>query len=43
MVTHLTETIKTHSYELLGRQEVKLIVDNAREKYSAVVEELFQI
>ena len=40
MVTHLTETIKAHSYELLGRQEVKLIVDNTREKYSAVVEEL---
>lgn len=40
MVTHLTETIKNHSYELLGRQEVKLIVDNAKEKYSAVVEEL---
>ncbi len=40
MVTHLTETIKTHSYELLGRQEVKLIVDNAKEKYSAVVDEL---
>lgn len=40
MVTHLTETIKLHSYELLGRQEVKLIVDNAREKYSAVVDEL---
>ena len=40
MVTHLTETIKEHSYELLGRQEVKLIVDNTREKYSAVVEEL---
>ncbi len=40
MVTHLTETIKSYSYELLGRQEVKLIVDNAREKYSAVVEEL---
>lgn len=40
MVTHLTETIKSHSYELLGRQEVKLIVDNTREKYSAVVEEL---
>ena len=40
MVTHLTETIKAHSYELLGRQEVKLIVDNVREKYSAVVEEL---
>ncbi|WP_396136386.1 flagellar biosynthesis protein FlhA [Clostridium sp. SHJSY1] len=40
MVTHLTETIKAHSYELLGRQEVKLIVDNCREKYGAVVEEL---
>lgn len=40
MVTHLTETIKSHSYELLGRQEVKLVVDNTREKYSAVVDEL---
>ena len=40
MVTHLTETIKAHSYELLGRQEVKNIVDNMREKYSAVVDEL---
>ena len=40
MVTHLTETIKAHSYELLGRQEVKLLVDNIKEKYSAVVEEL---
>ena len=40
MVTHLTETIKSHSYELLGRQEVKLIVENAKEKYSAVVDEL---
>lgn len=40
MVTHLTETIKSHSYELLGRQEVKLLVDNIKEKYGAVVEEL---
>lgn len=40
MVTHLTETIKEHSYELLGRQEVKLIVDSTKEKYSAVVDEL---
>lgn len=40
MVTHLTETIKSHSYELLGRQEVKLIIDAVKEKYSAVVEEL---
>lgn len=40
MVTHLTETIKAHGYELLGRQEVKMIVDNTRERYSAVVDEL---
>lgn len=40
MVTHLTETIKAHSYELLGRQEVKNIIDNMKEKYSAVVDEL---
>lgn len=40
MITHLTETVKAHSYELLGRQEVKDIVDSMKEKYSAVVEEL---
>jgi flagellar biosynthesis protein FlhA len=40
MVTHLTETIKSHSYELLGRQEVKMIIDSVKEKYSTVVEEL---
>ncbi|WP_426349150.1 flagellar biosynthesis protein FlhA [Alloiococcus sp. CFN-8] len=40
MVTHLTEAIKSHSYELLGRQETKLIIDTVKEKYSAVVEEL---
>ncbi|MEW8955131.1 flagellar biosynthesis protein FlhA [Clostridium sp.] len=40
MVTHLTETIKLHCYELLGRQEVKVIIDSLKEKYSAVVEEL---
>lgn len=40
MVTHLTETIKVHAYELLGRQETKMIIDNMKEKYSAVVEEL---
>ncbi len=40
MVTHLTETIKNHSFELIGRQEVKAIVDSMKEKYNAVVEEL---
>lgn len=40
MVTHLTETIKSHCHELLGRQETKLILDAVKEKYSTVVEEL---
>lgn len=40
LITHLTETIKNHSHELVGRQEVKLIIDSLKEKYSAVVEEL---
>ncbi|MCY6370375.1 flagellar biosynthesis protein FlhA [Clostridium ganghwense] len=40
MVTHLTETIKSHCHELLGRQETKMIIDTVKEKYSTVVEEL---
>lgn len=40
MVTHLTETIKGHAYELLGRQEVKELIDSLKDKYSAVIEEL---
>ncbi len=40
LVTHLTEIIKQHAYELLGRQEVKMLIDNLKENYSAVVEEL---
>ncbi len=40
LVTHLLETIKVKSHELIGRQEVKTIIDVTREKYSAVVDEL---
>ncbi len=40
MATHLTEVIKKHAYELLGRQEVKELVDGLKDKYSAVVNEL---
>lgn len=40
LVTHLLEIIKSKSHELIGRQEVKLIIDSAKERYSAVVEEL---
>ncbi len=40
LATHLTEIIKSHAHELLGRQEVKALIDNIKEDYSAVVEEL---
>jgi flagellar biosynthesis protein FlhA len=40
VATHLTETIKKHAHELLGRQETKALVDNLRENYPALVDEL---
>jgi len=38
--THLTEVIKRHAHELIGRQEVKSLVENMRETSPAVIEEL---
>jgi flagellar biosynthesis protein FlhA len=40
MATHLTEIIKSHAYELLGREEVKKLIDNVKEENEAVVDEL---
>jgi len=40
LVTHLTEIIKRHAHELLGRQEVKELLDVVKEKTPVVVEEL---
>ena len=40
VATHLTEVIKKHSYELLGRQETKMLIDNVKETNPALVEEL---
>ncbi len=40
IVTHLTEFIKRNSYELMGRQELKELVDVIKEKNPAVIEEL---
>ena len=40
IATHLTEIIKKHSYEMLGRQEVKKILDTLKNDYSAVVDEV---
>ncbi len=40
IATHLTEVIKEKAYELIGRQDVKMLVDNVKEEYPAVVEEV---
>ncbi|MGW7160326.1 flagellar biosynthesis protein FlhA [Paenibacillus taichungensis] len=40
VATHLTELIKKHAHELLGRQETKALVDNLRKNYAALVDEL---
>lgn len=40
LVTHLTEMIRRHAHELLGRQEVKELLDVVKEKNPVVVEEL---
>lgn len=38
--THLTEIIKRHSHELLGRQEVKMLIDNLKESNQTLVDEI---
>lgn len=40
VATHLTEVIKRHAHELVGRQETKALVENIREAYPALVDEL---
>ncbi|MGG1551155.1 MULTISPECIES: flagellar biosynthesis protein FlhA [Paenibacillus] len=40
VATHLTEIIKKHAHELLGRQETKALIDNVRETYPALVDDL---
>ena len=40
IATHLTEIIKKHAHELLGRQEVQTLIDNVRTTNPAIVDEL---
>ncbi|CAM2893801.1 flagellar biosynthesis protein FlhA [Paenibacillus sediminis] len=40
VATHLTEIIKKHAHELLGRQETRALVDNLKENYPVLVDEL---
>lgn len=40
IATHLTEIIRKYANELMGRQEVQTIIDNIRQNYPAIVDEL---
>lgn len=41
MLTHLSETIRRHAYELLGRQEVMQLLENVKKHSAELVDELF--
>ncbi|SER06786.1 flagellar biosynthesis protein FlhA [Gracilibacillus ureilyticus] len=38
--THVTEVIKRHSHQLLGRQETQQLIDHLKESYPILVEEV---
>lgn len=40
VATHLTEVIKSHAFEILGRQDVQHLLDNIKKTHPAVVDEL---
>ncbi|CQR71502.1 Flagellar biosynthesis protein FlhA [Sporomusa ovata DSM 2662] len=40
LATHLTEIIRSHAAEILGRQEVQTLVESVKQNNAAVVEEL---
>ena len=40
MATHISEVIKKHAHELLGRQEAQTLIDNLGKSYPKLVEEL---
>ena len=43
LATHLTEVIKSHAAELLGRQEVQMLLDNLKERNAVLVSELLEV
>ena len=40
MATHISEIIKQHAHELLGRQETQNLIDNLEKTYPKLIEEL---
>lgn len=41
MLTHMSETIRQHAYELLNRSEVVKLIDNIKEKSPELINEVF--
>lgn len=41
LATHLTETIKKHSPEILSREIVKELIENIKKDYSVIVDEVY--
>lgn len=42
LATHLTEVIKTQAWEILSRQDVKTIIENAKQQSQAVADEALE-
>ncbi len=40
IITHITEVVKQHAHEIVGRQEVQVLLDNAAKEYPKLVEEV---
>jgi flagellar biosynthesis protein FlhA len=40
IATHLTEVVRTHAHELLGRQQVQVLVDNIKQNQPSLVEDV---
>ncbi len=40
VATHMTEIVRRHIHELLGRQDVQTLIDNVRTTFPAIVDEL---
>jgi flagellar biosynthesis protein FlhA len=40
LITHLSETVRRHSHEILTRQDVQALLDNLKQTHPAVVNEL---
>jgi flagellar biosynthesis protein FlhA len=43
IITHLQETFRAYAPQIMGREEVKLLLDKTKQKYPSVVEEVTKL